>query len=56
MNCTLAQLMVRISSFIASFGFHKLATRTNWAAFNGSNLANKGFIVHVETVAADEAL
>ena len=53
-NSTLAQVRGQISLFIASSGFRKLATCISWAAFNGSNLANKGFIVCVETVAADD--
>jgi hypothetical protein len=48
--------MVHISIFIASFGFHNLAMCVSWAAFSGSNLANKGFIVSVEIVAADDVL
>jgi len=56
MNCTLAQVMVHISIFIASFVFHKLTIYISWAAFNGSNLANEGSIVHVETVAGDVVL
>jgi hypothetical protein len=31
--CTLAQVMVRISIFVVSFGFRKLATCISWAAF-----------------------